>query len=126
MTTVSRLYEVVHIATYAGEEIVNRYNYLGSGNDGLSNPSLGLATALGAAHSGSVFESGSLFENIAGFQVNALVYHQCLVRSVYVPTDFVDVPYPDTKPGQVDAQGEAPFVAIGFRSNRVRTDIGRG
>jgi len=127
MTTVNRLYEVVHQATYAGQEIVNRWNYLGIGDDGLSNPSFGLASALGAAEAGAVFATGSLFLNIALFQTSDLVYHQCLVRSIYVPTDFIEIPYPTPKPGTgAGGQGEPPFVALGFRSNRVRTDIGRG
>ena len=68
-----------------------------------------------------------MFYHIAGYQLDQLVYHQCLVRSVYVPTDFIDIPFPTPKPGGiVGVDGESPFVAFGFRSNRVRTDIGRG
>jgi len=127
MATVNRLYEFVMQATYAGQEIVNRWNYLGTGDDGLSNPSFGLATALGAAEAGTGFTTDSMLYHISGLQIDTLVYHQCLVRSVYVPTDFIDIPYPTPKPGLVTGvDGESPFVAIGFRSNRVRTDIGRG
>jgi len=127
MATVSRLYEVVLQATYAGQEIVNRWNYLGTGDDTLSNPSFGLGTALGAAAAGATFLTDSMFYHIAAVQLDQLVYHQCLIRSVYTPTDFIDLPFPTPKPGQITGvDGEAPFLAFGFRSNRVRTDIGRG
>lgn len=127
MATVTRLYEVVLQATYAGQEIVNRWNYLGTGDDAVAIPSVGLITELGAAETGVEFADGSIFRHIQALQVADLVYHQCLCRSVYAPTDFIDVPFPTPKPGALTGtDGESPFVAFGFRSNRVRTDIGRG
>ena len=127
MPTISRLYEVTLIAEYAGQQIVNRWNYLGTGDDVPSKPAFGLASALGAAETGTVFADGSLFKSLTTFQLSTLVYHQCLVRAVYVPVDFVDIPFPTGKPGAVVlTDGFSPFVAIGFRTNRVRTDIGRG
>lgn len=127
MATVTRLYEVVLQGTYAGQEIVNRWNYLGTGDDAVAIPAVGLITELGAAATGAEFGTGSLFRVVQSVQSSDLSYHQCLCRSIYVPTDFVDVPFPTPKPGDITtSQGLAPFVAFGFRSNRVRTDIGRG
>lgn len=120
------LYDVTVIADFNGTEIVNHYNYLGDVNDADSGDAFGLASAMGYVPVAGVFPDGTLADEIATLTSNGLQWHQIIVRNVYDPTDFVELPFVPVAPGLGSGDVEAGFVAFGCRSNRVRTDIGRG
>lgn len=122
----NHLYEAVVIADFNGTEIVNRYNYLGDVVGVASGDAFGLASAMGYVPEAGVFTADSLAAEIAALVSNGIEWGQIIVRNIYVPTDFVELPFVPVAPGLVSGDVEAGFVAFGCRSNRVRTDIGRG
>lgn len=122
----TKLYEVVLVGQLGGQEIVNRWNYQGSVNNVPSGDAFGLLSAMGLVPTGGAFVTGSLAAKIAIISSNGLEWTQALCRSVFDPHDFIDLPFVPHASGLVSGDVEAGFVAFGCRSNRVRTDIGRG
>jgi len=121
-----KLYEVTLVGDLGGQLLVNRWNYSGDGGDVPSGKAFGLASAMGFAPVAGVFPTGTIADAIAQFTSNGVTWNQCVVRAVYDPLDFVDVPFVPVASGLQSGDVEAMFVAYGIRSNRVRTDIGRG
>ena len=122
----SELFEVVLSGTMGGQEIINRWNYNADVNTPDPLGAFGLLTAMGLVPSAGVFPTGTIGDAIADLTSNGLEWNQALCRSIYDPFDFIDTPYVPHVPGNQSGDVEAMFVAIGFRTNRVRTDIGRG
>jgi hypothetical protein len=123
----THLYEVVLQGTLFNQLIVNRWNYRSDGDDVPSGNSFGLATAMGFTPTAGAFPADTIGNGISGLAGSEMVFQQAIVRAVYVPTDFVDIPFNPGVVGQGAAGNtEPPFIALGFRTNRVRQDIGRG
>jgi hypothetical protein len=120
------LYEVALVGNLGESLIVNRWNYVGSVNDVPSGDAFGLLSAMGLVPTAGVFPDGLMGDAIASLTSNGVEWNQAICRSIYDPTDFVDLPFVPIVPGLQSGDVEAAFVAIGFRSNRVRTDIHRG
>lgn len=125
MTT--KLYEVILQGQLAGQTIVNKFNYRSDGDDLDSGNAFGLTQAMGFDPTTGAFPSGTLADHLTAVQQDAMQWQQVIARAVYDPLDFVDIPFVPVVAGQ-GASGDASptFVAYGFRTNRVRTDIGRG
>lgn len=123
----THLYEVTLDGNYLGQQIVNRWNYRSDGDDVPSGNAFGLVSAMGFTPVAGLFTADSLAKAITAFTGEEMIYQQVICRAVYVPTDFVDVPFIPGVQGEISGQqAETPFLAAGLRTNRVRTDIGRG
>jgi hypothetical protein len=120
------LYEVTLVGKLGSSTIVNRWNYVGDVNEVPSGDAYGLLSAMGLVPTAGAFPADTLGDAIADLTSNGLEWNQALCRSIYTPTDFRDLPFVPVVPGLQSGDVEAAFVAIGFRSNRVRTDIKRG
>jgi hypothetical protein len=122
------LYEVTLSATYFGQLCINRWNYLSSGVAVGIVPSVALITAMGWISEDPTFLEPSLAVRLQDLQSNALTYNSVQCRALYDdPADFYDYPFPTGIVGNNNtSQGASPVVALGFRTTRVRTDIGRG
>lgn len=121
------LLELVLKATYFNQEIINRFNYLGTGTPGEDNAAPALAQAFGTIWDGTEYPTGLPFRDILNLQTDTVVYDFCAVRDVYSDIDFIEVPFVHPATGLAGSgQGEAPYVAFGLRTNRVRLDVGRG
>lgn len=123
----THLYEVTLQGSYQGQQIINRWNYRSDGDDVPSGNAFGLVSAMGFTPVAGLFTAGSVAKAITTFQGEEYVHQQVICRAVYVPTDFVDVPFVPGVQGEITGQqAETPFLAAGLRTNRIRTDIGRG
>lgn len=122
------LYEMVLRGSYAGQEVVNRWNYLSSGSLGTVTGSFGLISAAGFIADGipPEYPADGLFIAIGELQVPSSLYIEVIAKNVYDPTDFYTLPLPSTSHGTNSGQGMSPINAYGLRSTQVRTDIRRG
>jgi hypothetical protein len=123
------LLECVMVGEIAGQETVNRWNYLFSGTAATNGFSFGLANAMGFILSGSplVPPPGTIFFEIIAAISAGWSASEVIIRDVYNPLDFVDIPYiplyPATNGGTPVL---SPFTSYGFKTNRTRLDIRRG
>ena len=124
------LYEVVLQQSYFGQEIINRWNYIGQGTPAAVSGSFALAFALGAIYDAVAVPPGypedGLMRLIANAQANDVSFDFLSVRNIYSNTDFYETPFLNPLVGSVSGESLSPFVAFGFRTNRVRSDIRRG
>lgn len=118
--------EAVLEQSYFGQQIINRFNYIGSGTPAAVSMSFALATALGAIETAGVYPGGGLMDNISECQVEDLDFVQLTVRDVYSFTDFYEVPFIVPLAGKLVGTAMSPISNLGFRSNRTRLDIRRG
>ncbi len=122
------IYEVTVLCDYFGQQIVNRYNYLSAGTFVGTSGSLALLTAMGLIPAGVAFPDTSLYGIVQNYASSQLKFVQGLAKALYDdPTDFFDNGYATGVVGQ--STGTAPMsptAALGFRTNRTRTDIARG
>lgn len=124
------LYEVVFDQRYFGQQVINRFNYVSSGTPAVVSASFALVTAMGwgGGDGYSIPDLGITFqEQWRVPQVAALTYVEIICKAIYDVTDFYTLPLVPPMTGlDVAAAGMSPTTAMGWRSNRVRSDIGRG
>jgi len=122
------LYEVVLQQSYFGQEIINRFNYLGTGTPASVTGSFGLLSALGMIPTGTTLTALTVAGQIQGIQNAACSFVQAMARAIYLDDDFFDNPFFAGTVGGVGGLGDpvSPVNAFGFRSNRVKQSIGRG
>jgi hypothetical protein len=121
------LMEVTLRQTYYGNEVINRWNYLASGTTSAVTYSFALAAAFGAVPGWPVYgdPDQSIIARMQTLQSTQLQYLELEARALYSPTDFYLRPWPTPITGDVAGDGLSPTQAIGFISNRTRTDIRR-
>jgi hypothetical protein len=121
--------EAVLTQEMAGQLVVNRFHYVSTGTPAAVTLSFGLLTAMGFLNSrmtGATFELNTLAAQIQNAQAQSVVFKSMAVRDLYSVTDFYETAYTSNIIGQVSGDAMSPAVAIGFYSNRVRTDVRRG
>lgn len=121
------LMEVTLQQRFAQQRLVNRFNYLASGTPASVSFSFALTSALGAIESAGAYPDTGLMCLIAAIQSTQLVFDQIIVRDVYSTTDFYALPFVAQLSGAIAGSDTlSPTSAIGFRSNRTRSDIRSG
>jgi len=123
------LLEAVLTGHIANQQTVNRWNYLFSGDAAANGFSFALANAMGFVLSGSppVPPSGTIFFAMAAALGTNWAADQVIIRDVYNPLDFVDLPFIPAFAGtNGDGTQGSPILAYAVRSNRTRLDIKRG
>ena len=122
------LYEVTVLMAYFDQQILNRYNYLSSGTFVGATGSFALLNAMGLIDTAGSFPTDSLYGAIQDNSANELIFVQALAKALYDdPTDFFDNGYAAGVVGEgVSSAPMSPTAALGFRTNRTRTDIARG
>ncbi len=121
------LYELTLVTAYFEQLCINRWNYKMTGTPAAVAGSFALAFASGFLSNvvGGNFTFGSLAQNIRVNLSNGVRFLEITSRAIYSTTDFYGSPINPARFGAVAGQGSAPFVAFGFRTNRVRTDVRR-
>jgi hypothetical protein len=124
----SQLLELVIEASYSGQQVINRWNYNGSGTPTSMSLSFALAKAFGAVPAGTTFPTGTVFEAIRNCLTGRVIFVQILSKLIYDPTDFYTMPFADGVHGLQTGDGseQSPTQAYGFTTNLVRRDVGRG
>jgi len=122
------LYEVVLEQRYFNQQVINRWNYVGSGTPAAVSPSFALLDALGFIGLSTTLVSGTVGAGIQGIQNGAVTFIQATARAIYIDEDFYGNPFLANTTGGVGGLGDpmSPVAAFGFRSNRVKQSIGRG
>lgn len=123
------LMEVTLEQSYAGQEIINRWNYLASGIPAAVTFSFALTAALGAIFDDLAVPPGypptELMGLIAAAQHSGVSFQTVTVKDVYSATDFYSTVFINALSGGRSGDGMTPVNAYGFRTNRVRSDIRR-
>lgn len=121
------LYEIVIDASLYGQSCINRWNYTSSGSAGDLSGSQALIRAMGLLPTGDppAYEADTFFQAMRQCQGSDLRYSEVVCKNIYDPTDFWTATF---LPNTAGAQGASlsPTIAVGFRTNRVRTDVDRG
>lgn len=124
------LMEVVLSQVVGGEQTINRWNYLADGDTGSTTNSFGLIMALtGGALTGSppAFATDTFMRRLQELQVTAVQFASIAVKNVYSTTDFQEFAFTSAVTGTIGTgDPAAPWIVYPFRTNIVRTDIGRG
>lgn len=121
--------EVTLEQTYAGQECVNRWNYVASGIPAAVTFSFALVSALGAVFDEVAVPPGypadGLMQMIANIQNDGVSFQTLTCKDVYSATDFFSVAFVNPLFGAQSGDGMSPVMAWGYRTNRVRADIRR-
>jgi hypothetical protein len=120
--------ELTLVQELAGQQLINRWNYVSSGTPvGVTN-SQALMSAMGFIPSGSPaeFPTASIGYDIRSLQSVEVSFIQCLARNIYPSADFYELPYVGGFTGKVTGACSPPFVSYGFNTTRVTTAIRRG
>lgn len=118
--------EVTLEQSLVGQQAINRFTYIQSGTPATVSPSFGLVSALGAIESVGVYPTGGFCWVLALAQSAAVDFVQMSVKNLYSATDFYQVPFVVSLPGQIAGEMLPPTNAFGMRTNRTRLDIRRG
>lgn len=124
------LLELTLQATFQGQEIINRFNYVSTGTPAAVSLSFALTSAFGCIYDAVAVPPGypanTPFAAIRATQVAGVSYDQVSVVDVYSATDFYETPFLQAALGTRNGEPLPPFVAMGYRTGRVRRDIRRG
>jgi len=118
--------EVVLRSVMLGQQCINRFNYVSSGDAGSVSKSFALVDAMGFVPSGGEPPADTIMDQLKAMTDAAVTFLEVQARDVYSVTDFYTLPFPSAYNGEKTGDSSAPFVAFGFKTNRVRSDIGRG
>jgi len=121
--------ELLVTQRYYNQTSLNRYHYVQSGTPAAVTPSFALASASGFLASlltAGVFPSGTLAKYNQANVSNQVQFLAAYVRNLYSATDFYESPFPTPPVGELSGEAMSPTQALGFYSNRVRTDVRRG
>jgi len=129
------IFEVVLTATYFNQQVINVWNYI----DPLFTPGADpqastLLALLGWSRYGlenpDEYPLNSVAEKFINCVNPSFLLESVLVRDVYSTTNISEWVFPPGVAGQsqglLTGQPESPAIAVGFNTNRVRTDINRG
>jgi hypothetical protein len=124
------LFEVILTQIYQGQNTVNRWNYVSSGTPAAVTLSYALASAMGAIYDLTAippaYPPNTLIDRISELQDAQVLFNTLSVRNVYSTTDFYETPFTPALNGTQSGDGNSPAVAIGYRTNRIQTDVRRG
>lgn len=124
------LMEVVLAQLVLGVPTINRWNYIGNGTPAAVSMSFALSSAFGAFPLGgspSLFPPDTVLARLQALQSTGVTFTALAVKNVYSTTDFYETPFNSGVAGSVGTgELEAPEITYPFKTNIVRTDIGRG
>ncbi len=123
----AQLLEVDMEGLYYGQQIINRWNYNGSGTPSGVSMSFALASAFGAIPVGGVYPAGTVIAGIKELMPPQFQFVQIIAKMIYVPTDFYTAPFLTGTVGvrAGDNTEQSPTQAYGFFTNLVRRDVSR-
>lgn len=122
------IYEVTLTQLYYGQQCVNRWNYVSSGDPGSTIGAFALFNAMGFVDTDGDFPADTIARTLQINQTPDVTFQAVLVKAIKeAPTDFYDYAFASGVSGQQSVgQSMSPVNAFGFYTNRVRTDVSRG
>lgn len=122
------LYEITLEQSYFGQQIINRWNYQSNTiPDGISGAFKALV-GMGFVPDTDIdpFEGDTVGAKLQPLQSDNVTFVQAIAKNLYSVTDFFTYAFPPgTIGGNSGATGLSPTTAIGFASDRTRSDIRR-
>lgn len=121
--------EAILTSQYQSQLVINRWNYVSSGDAGPVTHSYGLLQAMGfSPPTGTPWEftADTIARYIQYLVSDQLVFAAFYVRDLYDPTDFIETAFNPLTKGAAAGADCSPALAYGLTSSRVRTDIRRG
>ena len=106
-------------------ETINRFNYVASGTPAAVTLSYALSRAFGYTNTTTLVASKPLGA-LQALQSATIAFKNIVVKDVYSVTDFYETPFIANTKGALVQESLPPFAGLGMRTNRVRSDIGRG
>lgn len=119
------LLEATLLQTYFNQECVNRFYYQSVGEPAATTLSFLLTRGMGAIESAGVYDPARLLKKIGLMQSSAVSFVTLTVKRLYSATDFYSLPFISPLSGSISGDSLSPTAAIGFRTNRTRSDIRR-
>lgn len=122
------LYELTLYGRYQDQQCINRWTYNSGGTPASTSGSFALMSASGFIDTNPLgeFLNDSLAGRIQILVSQGFSFENVIARALYSVTDFYERPFPTPITGRAAGEQASPFLAYGFRSGRVRTDVGRG
>jgi len=122
------LYEITLEQNYFGQQVINRWNYqsgeIPSGVSGAFKALVGMGFTPDTDI--TAFGPDTIAGKLQGLQSVSVHFVQAIAKNLYSVTDFFTYAFPpNTTGGLSDSVGESPTVALGFASDRTRSDIRR-
>lgn len=122
------LYEITLEQSYFGQQVINRWNYQSNTiPDGVSGAFKALV-GMGFSPDTDIdpFGADTVAGKLQAVQSSSVFFVQAIAKNLYSVTDFFTYAFPPNTTGSSDTSvGESPVVAIGFTSDRTRSDIRR-
>jgi len=123
------LYEITLEQKLAGQQTINRFNYESGAIPSGSLGALLLIQALGFTVNDAIpaFDPSTVAGQLKALQAVAVNWIQVVCKNLYDPTDYYSYPFPaGTTSDNGSSEAESPVIAVGFATNRTRTDVRRG
>jgi hypothetical protein len=122
------LYEITLEQSYFGQQVINRWNYQSSEIPDATSGAFKALVGMGFTPDTDIEAFGP--ETIAGqlqeLQSSSIIFVQAIAKNLYSTTDFFTYAFPPGTNGtSASSVGESPTVAMGFTSDRTRSDIRR-
>lgn len=122
------LYEITLEQEYAGQQIINRWNYKAdSAPTGVSGAFKALV-GMGFTPDTDIpaFGTSTIGYGIKNAQSSGVTFVQAIAKNLYSVTDFYTYAFPPNTHGNNSAsKGLSPTMAFGYTSDRTRSDIRR-
>lgn len=122
------LYEITLEQSYAGQQVINRWNYQsGEAPAGISGAFKALV-GMGFTPDTDIepFGEDTIAAKLQFLQVDDVIFVQAIAKNIYSVTDFYTYAFPPNTTGaQAGTDGLTPVDAFGYTSNRTRSDIRR-
>lgn len=121
------LYEITLEQSYAGQQVINRWNYLSSDIPSGVSGAFKALVGMGFTPDTDIEPFGP--DTIAGklkpSQSTGVSFVQAIAKNLYSVTDFYTYAFPPGTNGTGGTDGLSPTAAYGFTSDRTRSDIRR-
>lgn len=121
-------YEITLEQRYAGQQIINRWNYTADSIPAGTSGAFKALVGMGFTPDTDIvaFGEGTVAALLQAVQLDACLFVQAIAKNLYSVTDFYTYAFPPATIGaNVGAQGLSPVMAFGFTSDRTRSDIRR-
>jgi hypothetical protein len=122
------LYEITLEQTYFGQQCINRWNYQSDTIPGGVSGAFKLCVGMGFAPDTDIdpWGDGTVGGELRPLQNVAVTFVQVIAKNLYSVTDFFTYAFPTGTHGQATgSDGLPPINAMGFTSDKTRSDIKR-
>lgn len=111
---------------YVGQEVINRFHYISTGEPASVSRSFALTSAFGLIPDTGVYPPLAPFAYWVTMVNPSLTFIEAQVRNLYSATDFYTRPWVPAYPGTRTGVPASPALSLGMFSNRITLAVRRG